>query len=233
MAFVGFPEATVHFIAGLSDHNTKQWFEAHRADYDRHYIGAAKDFIIALQAPLAGLSPELVAEPRVNGSIFRINRDIRFSKDKTPYKDHLDLWFWQGERKGAISGLFFRLTRDTLILGAGAHGFDKDRLAAYRETVSQPDMRKKLLGIEKEMANNDMPLEGLHYARLPRGFAADDAETERLLRFNALHASYQLPHPPSLSSAEFVDFCVEKWAHAMPLHRWLIEMDRSTESRRD
>lgn len=226
MAFAGFQDATVNFIAGLSDNNSKAWFDAHRADYDDHYIGAAKDFIIALQAPLARLSNELVCEPKVNGSIFRINRDIRFSKDKTPYKDHLDLWFWQGQRKGAISGLFFRLTRDALILGAGAHGFDKDRLAKYRAAVSQPDMRQNLLGIESDLAKKGLPLEGSHYAKLPRGFTADEVETERLLKFNALHAAYHLSHPPSLSTPEFVDFCTEKWANAMPLHNWLVEMDR-------
>lgn len=225
MTFAGFQNATVKFIAGLSDHNSKEWFDAHRSDYDDHYIGVAKDFIIALQAPLAGLSSELVAEPKVNGSIFRINRDIRFSKDKTPYKDHLDLWFWQGQRKGAISGLFFRLTKDALILGAGAHGFDKDRLAKYRQAVSQTATRKKLLAIEKEMTRNDLPLDGSHYAKLPRGFTADDADTERLLKFNALHAAYHLPHPSSLPTPDFADFCIGKWKNALPLHHWLVEMD--------
>ncbi len=226
MAFAGFQDATIDFIAGLSANNNKAWFEAHRADYDAHYIGAAKDFVIALQAPLAGLSKDLVAEPKVNGSIFRINRDIRFSKDKTPYKDHLDLWFWQGQRKGAISGLFFRLTKGALILGAGAHGFDKDRLARYREAVSQTAMREKLLGIERQMKEHDLPLDGAHYAKLPRGFAAQDTDTERLLKFNALHAAYHLAHPAVLSTPEFVDFCIAKWQTAMPLHEWLVEMDR-------
>lgn len=60
----------------------------------------------------------------MNGSIMGINRDIRFSKDKSPYKDHLDLWFWTGDRKGwDTSGFFFRLTPDRLVLGEGMHGF--------------------------------------------------------------------------------------------------------------
>ena len=62
--------------------------------------------------PLRSIAPDIHAEPRVNGSIFRINRDIRFSKDKTPYKDHLDLWFWEGNRKGAVSGFFLQADRD-------------------------------------------------------------------------------------------------------------------------
>jgi uncharacterized protein (DUF2461 family) len=56
----------------------------------------------------------------VLGSIFRINRDTRFSKDKRPYKDHLDFWFWEGDRKAASSGLFARVSPDGVIVGAGA-----------------------------------------------------------------------------------------------------------------
>ncbi len=224
-SFEGFQQTTLDFIGGLSKNNSKTWFDAHRADYDAHYIGVAKDFILALQGPLARLSPDLVAEPKVNGSIFRINRDVRFSKDKRPYKDHLDLWFWQGQRKGAISGLFFRLTADELILGAGAHGFDKERLAKYRTAIAETDAAGDLLAIEKQMAKNDLPLAGAHYARLPRGFSTDDPEIERLLKFNALHAAYYLPHPKQLAKAEFVNFCIDKWKDVMPLHEWLVRMD--------
>ena len=68
--------------------------------------------------------PGIATEARVNGSIFRINRDTRFSKDKTPYKDHLDFWFWEGQRKTALSGLFLRIAPAAVTVGAGAHGFD-------------------------------------------------------------------------------------------------------------
>jgi uncharacterized protein (TIGR02453 family) len=108
--FAGFGKDTIRFLSGLSANNKAEWFNAHRADYEAHYIEPAKDFVVAVADPLAKLAPGIHAEPKVNGSIFRINRDIRFSKDKTPYKDHLDLWFWQGERKAAISGFFFPLT---------------------------------------------------------------------------------------------------------------------------
>jgi uncharacterized protein (DUF2461 family) len=80
----------------------------------------------------------LEAEARVNGSIFRINRDVRFTQDKRPYKDHLDLWFWEGDRSSAVSGLFLRITSSRLTLGAGSHGSDRDRLAAYRDAVVGP-----------------------------------------------------------------------------------------------
>ena len=83
------------------------------------------------------MSPGIHADPRVNGSIFRINRDTRFSKDKTPYKTHLDLFFWEGEgRSRDCPGFFFRMTPRSVVLGAGFHHFDPERLARFRAAVA-------------------------------------------------------------------------------------------------
>ena len=64
----------------------------------RHLLAA---FVAAIGDKLVKHSPNISAIPKVNGSIFRVNRDIRFSKDKTPYKDHIDLWFWEGDDRKA------------------------------------------------------------------------------------------------------------------------------------
>src|SRR5262245_8127098 len=136
MEFSGFAKETVRFLEGIRDHNEKAWFEAHRQDYERAFLAPAQAFVEALKPRLRKIDPDLNAEPRVNGSIMRINRDIRFSKDKSPYKDHMDLWFWAGDRKGwDTSGFFFRLAPDRLILGGGMHGFEASVLARYRAAV--------------------------------------------------------------------------------------------------
>lgn len=219
---VMFSPATVAFLEGLGANNTKTWFDAHRSDYDAHYIAPAKAFIEAVAFPLRSIAPDIQAEPRVNGSIFRINRDIRFSKDKTPYKDHLDLWFWQGNRKAALSGFFFRLTAKTLILGAGNHGFDKDRLAAFRQVVVDDGPRSELAKITTKLEAGGHAIGGDHYARVPRGLSASDAAAERFLKFNGLWASRELPHPDELFNEAFVDFCASQWREMAPLHHWLI-----------
>src|SRR5690242_9527174 len=100
MTFQGFPKGTVQFLSALRKNNDKAWFDAHRADYEDCYVEPAKAFVAAIAPRLEKLDPRIQAEPKVNGSILRINRDVRFAKDKSPYKDHLDLWFWSGEEKG-------------------------------------------------------------------------------------------------------------------------------------
>ena len=86
------------------------------------------------------------SEPKINGSLFRINRDVRFAKDKRPYKNHVDLWFWHGDRRGWNSpGFFFRLAPDRLILGAGMHRFEKTQLDAFRSAIVDPRAGKALV----------------------------------------------------------------------------------------
>jgi hypothetical protein len=135
-SFQGFPRETIRFLRDLSRNNEKAWFDAHREDYQEHYVGPALAFIASIGPRLQKISPSVTYEPKVNGSLFRINRDVRFSKDKRPYKDHLDLWFWHGDKRGWESpGFFFRLLPDRLILGAGMHRFEKNaarRLSSRR-----------------------------------------------------------------------------------------------------
>ena len=108
--FTGFPDGTLKFLRGLRKNNTKTWFDAHRSDYDNFYVAPAKSFVEAIGVRLKRIAPAIVAEPIINGSIFRINRNVRFSNDKRPYKDHLDFSFWEGEKKGSSSALFFRVS---------------------------------------------------------------------------------------------------------------------------
>jgi uncharacterized protein (TIGR02453 family) len=99
-----FPPDTLGFLRDVRRHNERTWFEANRSRYEAGYIEPAKAFVAAVAPALEAIVPGIKAEPRVLGSIFRINRDTRFSKDKRPYKDHLDFWFWEGDRKATSSG---------------------------------------------------------------------------------------------------------------------------------
>ena len=70
-------------------------------------------FVAAIGPRLQKISPSVAFEPKINGSLFRINRDVRFAKDKRPYKNHIDMWFWHGDKRGwASPGFFFRLAPD-------------------------------------------------------------------------------------------------------------------------
>src|ERR1044071_3444951 len=99
MTFNGFSDETFRFLKGLGRNNNKQWFEGHRDDYEEYVKQPGFAFIEAIGPMLARFSPEVRPDPRVGGTMMRINRDIRFSPDKRPYKDHLDMAFRCGDTK--------------------------------------------------------------------------------------------------------------------------------------
>lgn len=220
--FCGFPAETVKFLKGLSKNNSKLWFDAHRGDYDDYWVAPAKAFVVAAGEALQELAPVEV-QPRVNGSIFRINRDVRFSADKTPYKDHLDFWFWEGERKTAVSGFFLRVAPAGVGIGVGAHGFDKDRLAAYRAAVADTKSGKSLQAAVAQVEKAKFEVQGEHYKGLPRGFDTDDDFIGHMLRHNALWASEDDAAPKVLNSKRFVNWAINRWSKMEPLHRWLVD----------
>src|SRR5579885_1530081 len=89
--FEGFSKETFKFLRGLKKNNTKAWFEAHRADYEQHLREPSKDLAEAMGAYFREHDMPITGNAKI--SLFRINRDIRFSKDKSPYKTHVGLSF--------------------------------------------------------------------------------------------------------------------------------------------
>ena len=222
-AYGGFPPQTRRFLRDLADHNEKAWFDAHRDDYERWWLAPAREFVEAIGPALAKLAPDIQAEARVNGSIMRINRDVRFSADKTPYKHHLDFWFWEGpERRAAVSGIFARLTPETFSAGVGAHMFDPQLLKRFRSAVVDGTAGSALASAVKAVERSGLEVLGERYSRPPAGFKAD-GDAARLLRFGALWTVEEAQADAVAESPRIVDFCMEHWRAALPVHRWLVE----------
>lgn len=215
-----FPDATLEFLADLRANNTREWFDANRARYERDVLEPAKSFVRAAADPLGRLAPGISAEPRVLGSIFRINRDTRFSADKRPYKDHLDFWFWHGPRAGAVSGLFLRLSPDGVAVGAGAHSLAKEPLRRYRAAVCDPSAGPALAAIARELDEAGIGLAGRSLTRAPAGYAAP-AGAEPLLLHRALFSAVE--EPPQLAiRPDLLERVEAHWARLASLHMWLV-----------
>ncbi|HEX4297127.1 MAG TPA: DUF2461 domain-containing protein [Devosia sp.] len=220
--FSGFPKATTTFLKGIAAHNDKAWFEAHRDLYDAGYVAPARAFVEALGPKLRAISPEVQFEPKVNGSLGRINRDIRFSKDKRPYKDHLDLWFWHGDRKGwACPGFWFRLTANEVYLGVGMHHFEKEQLEAFRNSVVHPRSGRALQAVAKAIETAGHEVGGKSRKLPPRGFETEPERAEFLL-YEALYTGTTLP-VSSAGEPDFAEACAKHYASVWPLGQWLLE----------
>lgn len=222
--FAGFRPDLLDFLSVLARNNSREWFGAHRDQYERVLLERARAFVLAMAEQLPRLGPDIHAEPKVHGSILAINRDTRFSPDKTPYKTHLDLWFWQGSGPSRERpGYFCRLQEQSLILGAGMHAFSAEGvLERYREAVLDPE-RGGQLEQAAEAVGKEL-IGGRTYSRVPRGLP-DDHPRADWLRHSALYAEVQVEPPPrELFGPQFPEFCMAHYERLAPLQQWLVDL---------
>lgn len=119
-----------------------------------------------------------------------------------------------------MSGLFLRVWPDGVIVGAGAHGFDRHHLATYRDAVADATTGAELATIVRDLEAAGHEVGGETYKRVPRGYAADGIG-ERLLRHSALFAHAELPVKTAMST-RFVDTLLGYWHTFLGVHTWLV-----------
>ena len=121
--FQGFAADSFLFFEELARNNHKTWFDANRARYDQYVAGAFKGLLAALTPGLLKLNPHFEVGGKTNGNFSRINRDTRFSKDKSPYKSNYYLYVYDGRHDRADAGrLYVGLSADCLTVGFSIYG---------------------------------------------------------------------------------------------------------------
>lgn len=223
-AFNGFPKQCLDFYKGLAKNNNKLWFDSHRQDFDDFVLDPSRAFVFEMGKLLKKIAPGINADPRVNRSLFRIHRDTRFSKDKTPYKTHLAIWFWEGGTKRMeCSGFYFHLEPQMLMLGAGLYRFPKELLETYRQAVVHPKLGPELVLAVKKVEEASYEVGGQHYKRTPRGFDPDHKNAKWLLN-DGLFVGKEMKVPQLIHSEKLLDFCFEHFKKMAPLHKWLLNV---------
>jgi len=223
--FNGFSEETVKFLRGLKANNSKPWFAAHRKIYEQHLLTPAMTFVAEMGQKLEQISPNIVAVPKIDQSIFRIYRDVRFSSDKSPYKTHFAMLFWEGERKKIENPSFYmHFDSEVVFIGAGIYGFPRDMIRPYREAVVHPLHGKTLRdAIDRVRKNPENILGWKYYKKIPVGFEADHPNADLLL-YNGLGFQWETPLPDEFYSNKFVDFVYRKFEEMAPIHHWLVDL---------
>ena len=223
MVAFSFPPETKAFLEGIAAHNDKEWFTANRALYDAGYVDPARAFVDAMGPELRKLSPTVIYEPKIGGSIGRVNRDTRFSRDKRAYKDHLDLWFWHGDKKGwTHPGFFIRLAAKDVWLGSGMHHIEGDLLTRYRDAVvGEQSGRALVAAIETVEAAGDYAIGSMPRKSFPRGYDKAAPRAKYLL-WEGLPAMAQMSIDDALS-AGFAETAFIHFRNTWPVGRWLMD----------
>lgn len=230
-SFNGFSADTCTFIEDLRKNNDKLWFDANKGRYEESVLRPSRAFVDALGARLRPIAPELHAEPKVNRSLFRIQRDVRFARNKSPYKDNVGIWLWEGHgARMDCSGFYVHIDPPRLMLGVGIHIFPKEHLEFWRETVDNErrgeainEAVNALRGLEHE--HGTYTIGGEHYKRVPRGYDREHPRAE-LLKHKGLFGAIEMPIPAAFTSPDFVEHCATHFEALAPIHHQLLDMTR-------
>jgi len=225
--FAGFPPEGLRFLADLAANNNKAWFQENKEIYKEQLVAPSLSFITEFgQFLQKKLSADIVYDTRTNGagSLFRIYRDVRFSKDKSPYKTHLGILFWEGEgKKMENPGYYFHLEPAGSVIYAGQYMFDKQTLQNYRNAVADDERGTELEKAIQKVKKSGYEIGGQHYKKVPRGFAPDHPR-EELLRYNGLYAKSPGIEISELTSPQLIKVCLEHCKRMSPIQDWLVKL---------
>jgi len=223
--FTSIRPAAIRFLSRLKRYNTRPWFESNRAVYEQEIRAPLKALVEEVDVLLARVAPEIVGDPR--RSIFRIHRDVRFSRDKSPYKTHAACWFYHqdagrgvgGEIQGG-AGFYFHFSPTECLVGGGIWMPPRESLGRLRQALADdpegfeaivraPRFRRRFGDLDQEAV----------LKRMPRGYA-EDHPAAKWLRHQSFTVGRELsrrdlhaPKLPRMLASEF---------EAMtPFIRWL------------
>ncbi len=225
----GIPTETFEFLEGLSENNNKPWFEAHREAYQSDLLDPLQDFIASLGSRLQTKFPDVTYDTRPNGqgTLSRIYRDVRFSKDKSPYRTHL--WGVFSAKSAHMHGkptFGFSVGPDGVLLMTGVWMFPKEMLQTYRDAVADPKSGGKLDAVLKPLRAAGYTVGGEHYKKVPAGYDPTHPRAD-LLRHAGLYVFTPTISPADADNDDLVDRCFKQYAESAPLNAWLGKIHES------
>ena len=202
--FDGFPVAALDFYDDLEVDNTRSFWAAHRHVYEE-----------AVRAPMNALVAAL-GEEFGPGKVFRPYRDVRFAKDKTPYKDH------QGGcvPAGPSTGWYVEIGAPGVRVGAGFYRADGDRLAAFRAAVGDDVTGPELQRILSTLSRQGWQREGEQLRTAPRGWDKAHPRIE-LVRHKSLYVGRRYGFGEAIHTGELLSLVRADWRAARPLVEWV------------
>lgn len=214
----GFSQESNAFLQALARNNNREWFTANKARYEDAIKVPAIAFAEDMAAELKSLTG-IAHDPK----IFRIYRDVRFSKDKTPYNTHLRMSFIPVQGPATRPAWHFSLEQDHLVLGTGVFGYQKGDLDRFRTRIAGPDgaRLKVILG---KLTRHGARLSDPDLKRVPAPYEADHPQAD-LLRHKGLAAWIDLDDAAMAHGRNAVKNCLKQYRTVQPLFDWLMEIE--------
>jgi len=221
-----FTPASLTFLRALARHNRRDWFEAHRTDYETAILRPMREFVEEMDVRLARIAPEMVGDPK--RSVFRIYRDVRFSKDKSPYKTHAACWFFHRdathrvgqESHGGGAGFYFHLQPGGCLDAGGIWMPPREALGRIRDAMAaKPSAFTRIVSAPATVRRFGELDEDAVLTRVPRGYAPDHPAA-KWLRYQSFTLG-RLLSDAQVTGPRLAALVAEDFAGMLPLVRWL------------
>ncbi|MFA6196596.1 MAG: DUF2461 domain-containing protein [Sulfurimonas sp.] len=225
MEFTGFSKKTLSFLKAIRANNNKEWFDAHKNEYETLILNPSRAFVAEMGEHLQALEPTINAEPKINKSLFRIYRDIRrMGANKEPIKSRIGIIFWQGKASRLQSSSFYlHFSPDELFVAVGVRWFEKPLLDAFREYIKDEDKRVALDKVLKELLACGYETLPHGYKRYPKGFDSHMPSADIAL-FKGM-ATYKILNPSLIENGEKLIATLYKiYEDMLPLQRIVYEI---------
>ena len=181
--FPGFPPETLQFFRSLARNNNRDWFQPRKTMFEEQVKQPMRDLVEALNDGMKGFAPEYATDPAK--AIYRIYRDTRFSKDKTPYKDHIAASFFRsGTGPHKYGGYYVHVSHKEVAVGGGVYMPEPEVLLEIRHHIAANHQKLRKILAAPAVRRSLGELQGDQLARVPKGFLATDPAAD-LLRFKS------------------------------------------------
>ena len=187
--FPGFPGEGLAFFAALQRNNRREWFQPRKAVFEETLKQPMRELVGAVNSAMRSFAPDYITDP--DKAIYRIYRDTRFSKDKTPYKDHIAASFSRrGDKAGA--GYYFAVSHKEVAIGGGIYMPEPGTLHAIRQHLAERYEEFRKIAGARAVRHLFAAVQGEQLTRVPKGYPCDHPAAE-LLRLKQYLLYVELP----------------------------------------
>lgn len=226
MEFNGFSKKVLPFLEAIRKNNNKEWFEAHKSEYEEYILNPSRAFVAEMGEHLMALEPTINFEPKINKALFRIYRDTRrMGANKEPIKSKIGIIFTHGNSGSRLqnSSFYLHFSPDELFVSVGVRWFEKPLLDAYRDYIKEASRRDELFSVLESLNAKGYKTIEKGYKKYPRGFSSEMSNVDLSL-YKGM-ATYKILEPKLIEDGDkLIDTLYKIYEDMLPLQQIVYEI---------
>lgn len=230
MGKIYFTKEMIHFYEMLAKNNNKEWFAENRGIYDNEIIPAAKEYITDMGEKLKEIVPDINYAPKVDGSIFRIFKDVRTNRGKPPLKTHLGIIFWHGSSRVENPCFYLHIEPPFYYTGVGIARFSPEILSSYRLMVNDKKYTDTLISINNSVKTNYFNILGDKLKNVPKNIEPINDTAAEFLKYKNIYINDEMPINKDFYSPDFFSYTFDVFSKMKDFFNFLTDIVKNSKN---